>query len=839
MKIIEGTQLNEKKPSDVISVKVFNPDTHESFTKEFSNMTQVKTYMKKIKMDPRYGERVRFEVHSANKDKALKDKQDKAVKKVKDWKKKETEKARLDRIKKDKKARDGEEAKKTQAQKDQDKKDWETLEKGSDQEVDDYMKRKEAERADKEASKVAKKQLDDVKKIDQRNKKQESVSKNMNRRMLNEDMFEDSLFAVFAVDTSTGEEYCAGVYDSLSSARYWAAMDSISDKEYNYGDFKYRVEEVPEYSNELLASNRELNKLKLQNHEKNAEIDESKSIKESAYEFRCPECGEDTADELEKDSHGHKSFRCASCGYSSQKEDEWEPLDEAWHDTMLSEKEIEDSTDIELLRKCKKQIQAKKSRVQSTLYSGEGYAPDLKQALRYFERKLSLIEDRLAELKKDNLKEDVFADWKPDTSFKHIKDIFSKIKANDYKYANNERDEFMAAVKKADNKGYKPEQCKQIKDWHKEIWQHNRKVEEAFKPSDSGIQSVKCYNQYGYTRQELRVDNDAKTFQRGNFTAGKPDKKTKNRQEFEDVVDTLKDLGYTEIKSDYKSMRNKSRKGELTEDSEPIELKLLPLSDPKRPKFPEDIDIKIDEYFKNNNAPYILDELHYNKVRNTVEFDIMNGDWKHEHMRAKWLLDDFFREEGIDIVINSYEIGQSEDDTYSAHYIIRTTGSNTLSESLFEDVDAEALKGPKEGAACGIASLLIDAINGEWETIETYNSLAVTARAEGFEDFAKVIDDINTEENIHVGQLQELLKTISPNAEAIKDGEEEGKEQLEEELEELEEDVEKLEDFIEGIVADAEYLDHSDIEGIVMARCMQTGEDEDEIIAEIEKRISA
>ena len=92
-------------------------------------------------------------------------------------------------------------------------------------------------------------------------------------------------------------------------------------------------------------------------------------------------------------------------------------------------------------------------------------------------------------------------------------------------------------------------------------------LEESFKPSDSGIQSVKCYNRYNYTIQELRVDNDNKTFERGNFTAGKADKKTKNRQEFEDIVDTLKELGYTEIKSDYRSMRNKSRKGKPTNES--------------------------------------------------------------------------------------------------------------------------------------------------------------------------------------------------------------------------------------------------------------------------------
>ena len=92
-------------------------------------------------------------------------------------------------------------------------------------------------------------------------------------------------------------------------------------------------------------------------------------------------------------------------------------------------------------------------------------------------------------------------------------------------------------------------------------------VSEAFTPNESGIQSVKVYNQYNYTIQELRIDNDAKSFERGNFTMGKPDKKFKNRQQYEDLVDQLKELGYTEISSDYQSLRNKSRKGVPTNEA--------------------------------------------------------------------------------------------------------------------------------------------------------------------------------------------------------------------------------------------------------------------------------
>lgn len=89
-----------------------------------------------------------------------------------------------------------------------------------------------------------------------------------------------------------------------------------------------------------------------------------------------------------------------------------------------------------------------------------------------------------------------------------------------------------------------------------------------------------------------------------------------------------------------------------------------------------------------------------------------------------------------------------------------------------------SLSGPQEGPQAGMAQLLIDAINDEWETVNTYNGLLIMAKAEGFDEFIPVLEDINTEENKHVGQLQELLKKVSPNAEAIDSGADEAQEQL-------------------------------------------------------------
>ena len=45
------------------------------------------------------------------------------------------------------------------------------------------------------------------------------------------------------------------------------------------------------------------------------------------------------------------------------------------------------------------------------------------------------------------------------------------------------------------------------------------------------------------------------------------------------------------------------------------------------------------------------------------------------------------------------------------------------------------------------------------------------------------------------------------------------------------------EEFIKDLVENYDEIDTSDLEGIVMARCMQTGENEDEILEEIYNRV--
>lgn len=101
------------------------------------------------------------------------------------------------------------------------------------------------------------------------------------------------------------------------------------------------------------------------------------------------------------------------------------------------------------------------------------------------------------------------------------------------------------------------------------------------------------------------------------------------------------------------------------------------------------------------------------------------------------------------------------------------------------DHNGEAVpEGPKPGIESGIADSLIKLINDEWEAIQGYNNfrdmiLSMQQNNDGdYSDMIKVIDEISNEENLHVGQLQELLKGVSPNTESISKGEEEAQEQL-------------------------------------------------------------
>lgn len=114
-----------------------------------------------------------------------------------------------------------------------------------------------------------------------------------------------------------------------------------------------------------------------------------------------------------------------------------------------------------------------------------------------------------------------------------------------------------------------------------------------------------------------------------------------------------------------------------------------------------------------------------------------------------------------------------------------------------EEVPDEIPEGP---SGIYVANTLNELAVGEYDTINAYNDFLLTVQGmvtrpedmpeeeefkpsfcpELAEQINEVIKDILVEENKHVGQLQELLKRVSPNAEHIEAGVDEAKEQIEE-----------------------------------------------------------
>ena len=617
------------------------------------------------------------------------------------------------------------------------------------------------------------------------------------------------------------------------------------------------------------------------------------------------------------------------------------------------------------------------------------------------------------------LNEDASYEWKPNTSFKHIKDIYNKVKNNNYKYVNNEREEFMAAVKKADNKGYKPEECRQIKDWHREIWQKNRKINERYNKSnvneafnvDAVQKRIARVDEFDnghvihndWTRmssqeaeekaRQMSIENPDKVYyvKYDNIMEPCSDIKWKNgKQLTEDVPMEYIDPNILKALADEDEYYNKQRERrihnfkllhkifdshgyrdseerwadkvfDIFRDAEKITVVDDAAKVPSKTKDGQkvkyifstpdaEVDVHMDVYgdyvwvvtkdsinesFEINDEFWTKEELldfaddvcahineTFNNSYNISEVYLTNGvieltvvDDEGNEFSTKYKVDmrkvkrpshidrfvlpvaadliqqikDFDNNLSEDLsgkysnkfkaLVNAYEddsevlllilkemiryckeddlkdlwIEKEYDKLVNPNDIMEEDLTKSLKEKLNldkdgkalkrmiarlvldsdeelkdfvmevtkeviderngkldEDFEGEPLKGPKEGPESGMSSLINTAIKDEFSTIQLYNDMAITARAEGFEDIANVIDEINTDENTHVGQLQDLLKTISPNATAIDEAEKENisineagiESNSPQEWAEHYYDINKLDDFVANSLSD-------------------------------------
>lgn len=134
----------------------------------------------------------------------------------------------------------------------------------------------------------------------------------------------------------------------------------------------------------------------------------------------------------------------------------------------------------------------------------------------------------------------------------------------------------------------------------------------------------------------------------------------------------------------------------------------------------------------------------------------------------------------------------------------QTVSTLSINRNLTEDVEDEhsaenVPEMPSTNCKMIIANLLNPLIKDELEAIDGYNSAVATIRSMledettdksiDYEGMIAVISEITNEENLHIGQLEKLLETVSPNAESIDAGKEEAAEQLEETAETSPEEV--------------------------------------------------
>ena len=94
---------------------------------------------------------------------------------------------------------------------------------------------------------------------------------------------------------------------------------------------------------------------------------------------------------------------------------------------------------------------------------------------------------------------------------------------------------------------------------------------------------------------------------------------------------------------------------------------------------------------------------------------------------------------------------------------------------------------PAFGEDSGVASMLNGLIKSEYDAIEDYNAALATLNGadKDYSEMINVITDIVGEEHVHVGQLTELMKIVSPNVARQEEGQKEAEEQIEEPVGEM------------------------------------------------------
>lgn len=89
-----------------------------------------------------------------------------------------------------------------------------------------------------------------------------------------------------------------------------------------------------------------------------------------------------------------------------------------------------------------------------------------------------------------------------------------------------------------------------------------------------------------------------------------------------------------------------------------------------------------------------------------------------------------------------------------------------MKKLLLEEVDENQ---QSEFQASNLISALIKT---EWDSVDLYNSILLTATNDGLSDVVAVLNDIVSNHYVHIGQLEGLLGLVNDNVDSIEDGQE-------------------------------------------------------------------
>lgn len=186
-------------------------------------------------------------------------------------------------------------------------------------------------------------------------------------------------------------------------------------------------------------------------------------------------------------------------------------------------------------------------------------------------------------------------------------------------------------------------------------------------------------------------------------------------------------------------------------------------------------DLKVvDEYIKTGKLPDDVLSMEFEDDEDLDE-DIDNKEKKYSISGKDTSAQDFYKTVSNDNLsddeINKIENGEE---------VKRGGKSYSIKNEDLEvaDITEESVPPMPEGTDSTISNMLIELINGEWNTIADYNNFVNACKQSGNTDLVSIIEDITNEEANHVGMLQTALKTLSPNTETIEDGQEEAEKDL-------------------------------------------------------------